>query len=522
MSLTKVTYSMIADDVVNVKDYGAVGDNTNDDAPAFIAALATGKSVFIPDGEYTAATLTYLSPVPGQRIFGESRGNTILRKMGFTVGSNLVTCDDVTIENMTLRPDNIYHYGIISRHSKRLTFRDLTIIHCYDGITFFSPNALTTLQPCEDCLVENVYVEKAARIGFTADLFTHSTEFFKCHVDDSKQGFHLEVTDNIVLRDCIASDCGLAATFVVPDSEQPDQYAGPFLIQVADQTLIDNLQIPSRAGQSTTLFLKEINGLTLQNCVGLGRISHQAPSAAIAKNITITNCDDVGYVTDGIHVSLQGSFIFTNNNRSYTLTGPTAINRTLLLVNSTALENFVVENSVIGRIQSAGVATYGTCVLRNVKSQPNAVSTVNFPIVYIDGYTQYVTDQFGTFPNLGIRIDMNITKVFIGRGMVFDGDLGGFHLEFTNTTTNAFELGILEPIAEFRAFGINRNGGNNRDMKLRVITAEFSGSDEPTTGEWYRGDIVWNNAPSAGSIPGWICVTDGSPGTWKAMANLAA
>jgi len=49
-----------------------------------------------------------------------------------------------------------------------------------------------------------------------------------------------------------------------------------------------------------------------------------------------------------------------------------------------------------------------------------------------------------------------------------------------------------------------------------------SGSAAPTTGTWTRGDIIWKLDPSAGGSPGWVCVADGSPGTWKAMANLAA
>jgi len=39
MSLTKVTYSMIADNVVNAKDFGAVGNNVADDTAALQAAL---------------------------------------------------------------------------------------------------------------------------------------------------------------------------------------------------------------------------------------------------------------------------------------------------------------------------------------------------------------------------------------------------------------------------------------------------------------------------------------------------
>lgn len=44
----------------------------------------------------------------------------------------------------------------------------------------------------------------------------------------------------------------------------------------------------------------------------------------------------------------------------------------------------------------------------------------------------------------------------------------------------------------------------------------------PASGTWAHGDRVWNSTPSAGGTPGWVCTTAGTPGTWKAMANVAA
>lgn len=44
----------------------------------------------------------------------------------------------------------------------------------------------------------------------------------------------------------------------------------------------------------------------------------------------------------------------------------------------------------------------------------------------------------------------------------------------------------------------------------------------PTVGTWAVGDVCWSSSPAAGSPPGWVCVTAGTPGTWKAMASLAA
>ncbi|WP_321423214.1 hypothetical protein [uncultured Methanobacterium sp.] len=42
----------------------------------------------------------------------------------------------------------------------------------------------------------------------------------------------------------------------------------------------------------------------------------------------------------------------------------------------------------------------------------------------------------------------------------------------------------------------------------------------PTLGTWNKGDICYNNNPSPGSYVGWICVTAGSPGTWKGFGII--
>ena len=49
-----------------------------------------------------------------------------------------------------------------------------------------------------------------------------------------------------------------------------------------------------------------------------------------------------------------------------------------------------------------------------------------------------------------------------------------------------------------------------------------SGSSIWNTTAFQKGAICWNSSVTAGGVPGWICVTAGTPGTWKAMASIAA
>ena len=51
MPLTKVSFSMIDGTVINVKDFGAVGDGVADDTASLQAALDSGSpTIYFPQG----------------------------------------------------------------------------------------------------------------------------------------------------------------------------------------------------------------------------------------------------------------------------------------------------------------------------------------------------------------------------------------------------------------------------------------------------------------------------------------
>lgn len=102
-------------------------------------------------------------------------------------------------------------------------------------------------------------------------------------------------------------------------------------------------------------------------------------------------------------------------------------------------------------------------------------------------------------------VDIPMAKA--GEGYVYDQ--GDFVNGFVWITTNV----PTPPTANTTMEGIEHPNGKR----------EFWASAAPTSAEFtgVQGDRVWNTAPAAGGTPGWVCVTAGSPGTWKAMANLA-
>ena len=62
--------------IANVQNYGAVGDGITDATDAVQAAMATGKSVYFPDGTYLIDEILPLS-FSGQAFYGNGPGSII-------------------------------------------------------------------------------------------------------------------------------------------------------------------------------------------------------------------------------------------------------------------------------------------------------------------------------------------------------------------------------------------------------------------------------------------------------------
>jgi hypothetical protein len=106
-------------DVINVKDYGATGNGSTDDAAAiqsaFDAAFGTAgsphgtnatanKAVFFPNGTYNVSTPIVMTKVLGARIYGSGQGTTTLSGTNVSTGHNGVLktngCQDCSFEHL--------------------------------------------------------------------------------------------------------------------------------------------------------------------------------------------------------------------------------------------------------------------------------------------------------------------------------------------------------------------------------------------------------------------------------------
>lgn len=127
MALTKATYSMISGAVVNIKDYGAVGDGTADDTAAIQAAIdsgAGGLSVFIAPGTYKITSTIYLRRNK-VRLFGAGPGVSMIQFVNASGGIAFSGDTNKTASLLTYSSCALEDFEVISSGSAA---NDATII----------------------------------------------------------------------------------------------------------------------------------------------------------------------------------------------------------------------------------------------------------------------------------------------------------------------------------------------------------------------------------------------------------
>lgn len=130
MSLTKTTYSMIDGAHINVHDYGAVGNNIVDDTiaiqAAMNAAMAVGKKVFFPAGEYKITdTISLLNSnwVKAFGFFGENGRSTTIYFHNAVSLKNMFFVD-TNVNYLEIK--DLQFFDNTARTSRAFYFRDLT------------------------------------------------------------------------------------------------------------------------------------------------------------------------------------------------------------------------------------------------------------------------------------------------------------------------------------------------------------------------------------------------------------
>ena len=103
-------------------------------------------------------------------------------------------------------------------------------------------------------------------------------------------------------------------------------------------------------------------------------------------------------------------------------------------------------------------------------------------------------------------------------GVVYENN---FHLQVSGSMQVDITGGMPTARLPARMFGNTYSGGATSNPQAGISeNIQLWFTSPPSGGTWKRGDIVWNSAFQAGGgIPGWTCVTAGTPGTWLPMGQ---
>lgn len=592
MSLTKVTYSMIEDGMVNVVDFGADPSGVADSTSAINAAFAKANTLYVG---YSAL---YLGNIGGKPIVyfpegnykitaavGSGLNNVIVRGVNSVLFSASTTINllslgtyNVTVENMTF--DGGQHH--IKFGGQRIESGHMYVNNCIFNIA----------SKC--CVI----VDRGDIPGFSGypaiiridNSKSYGSPFLEAYtngtyVTDCWLAWNIGTATQPLFRgnDKIVCKGLLEVPFGTATASQWSRFSSPapVLFGVEDELFV-NVRDSRFGGEATqvpiVVFASKGDSLVMDGCAVFGDgLTYWGKFYKIPRHISITNCvgngfvdgwgmwffqDAVALITDipsNCEFNLQLNTQFTtayDRTVSYT---PNARGGTSLgmipeqnLSSAKDAADVVLENLIPGDGITWWAAPYSASgdnasfvgvapVLGFSLGQVNAFANNWSWRVRIDGFTTasqsimtfscwvysncYATFQFIQDETLStltsvvnqqqkIQPGLNfVTARFFGSGASTDPVFS-----FIGTgSTDSITFGLM-------AIHAGQVAGRWQPPGYSVssISRHHYGSAVPTTGSWQRGAIVWNTAPSAGGVPGWVCVTAGTPGTWKAMANLAA
>ena len=112
-------FSNLSNQVFNVLDYGALGDNSNDDTTSIrdaLSALTTagGGTLYFPPGTYLIATLIAISNETGINMTGAYPASQIRRSGSINKIISFDDCADISIQNLVFDANNVETFGGIS------------------------------------------------------------------------------------------------------------------------------------------------------------------------------------------------------------------------------------------------------------------------------------------------------------------------------------------------------------------------------------------------------------------------
>ena len=178
---------------------------------------------------------------------------------------------------------------------------------------------------------------------------------------------------------------------------------------------------------------------------------------------------------------------------------------------------------VMGGLHAAGVTLAdGALVILNDSIYPFSLAALTADNIFrvrtraASNVVIRVQPESGGFP-----FDFRFENTYKLLGWNYNNSLWINYLTTEGTTLTQGRSAAIGPGKYFLpdGFWLGGHGGANVANGPRFLGFADAA---PTTGAWAVGDKLFNMAPTAGGSEGWVCVTAGTPGTWKTFGAISA
>tara|TARA_R100000541_G_scaffold27396_1_gene36695 strand:- start:16430 stop:18532 length:2103 start_codon:yes stop_codon:yes gene_type:complete len=162
---TNAVVEIVGSSDANLKDYGAVGDGVTDDSAAVIAALNSGKDLFVPKGVYYIPNWTIVTKSTAFKMYGTGTFKGLNKTDTFIKPLASVEVSDVSFEEFAFVFKNVKtDAGTVDR----FYLNNVTVKNCGGGISLETAVNIFTVT---DCDFDTLTADKPIRVGYNTYAF---------------------------------------------------------------------------------------------------------------------------------------------------------------------------------------------------------------------------------------------------------------------------------------------------------------------------------------------------------------